>query len=397
MSDIICYNQPMSNHIPRHYDSLDNYMQPGKVAVIYGPRRIGKTTLVENYLANETRSILKTTGDNITTRNILGSQDLSQIIAWAAGYDIIFIDEAQQIPYIGLALKMLIDHQPNLTIIATGSSSFDLYGQLGEPLTGRQTPLMMFPVSIDELQQQYANEFELKQSLESYLVYGNYPEVILADTNAKKQELLRNLTSSYLYKDILALDTIKNSRVISDLLQLVALQIGSEVSLNELANTLGIDKKTVARYLDIFEKCFILYNLRGFSRNLRSEITKTSKYYFYDNGVRNAVVNNFNRLNLRSDTGALWENFLVMERLKARTYGNIYARDHFWRTWEKKEIDLIEDRGGKLHAYEFKWSSKKTAKAPRQFTEAYPDASYSVITPENFLEFVIPAQKEAKK
>ena len=384
----------MDKHIPRRYDNLATYKIPQRATVIYGPRRIGKTTLVENYLSNNTRPTLRTTGDNIKTRIILGSQDLDQILAWVKGYDVVFIDEAQQIPNIGLALKMLVDHCPNTEFIVTGSSSFDLFGQLGEPLTGRQTPLMMFPLSTSELLTQYTNEYELKQALESYLIYGNYPEVALADTADQKRDLLSTLTSSYLYKDILALDNVKSSSVINDLLQLIALQVGSEVSLNELANNLNISVGTVSRYLDIFEKCFILYNLRGFSRNLRSEITRTSKYYFYDNGVRNAVINNFNPLNMRNDIGALWENFLVMERLKARTYEKIYARDYFWRTWERKEIDLIEDRSGKLHAYEFKWSPRKTVKAPRQFTNAYPDASFTVITPENFLDFVIPNQKE---
>lgn len=380
----------MKTYIDRHYGDLARYMQKHRVTAIYGPRRIGKTTLVEKYLASETRPILRATGDNILARGILGSQDLDQIMGWTENYDVVFIDEAQQIPHVGMALKMLIDHRQDLTIIVTGSSSFELFGQLGEPLTGRQTPLMMFPLSVGELLDWHINEHELKQSLESYLLYGMYPESLLAESGAEKQAFLVELTSSYLYKDVLALDNVKSSRVIVDLLRLVALQIGSEVSLNELANNLGIDVKTVARYLDIFEKCFILYNLRGFSRNLRSEVTRTSKYYFYDNGVRNALINNFNPLALRDDVGVLWENFLVMERLKARTYGRIYAQDYFWRTWERKEIDLIEERAGQLHAYECKWSDrKKSTRPPAQFMSAYPKASFTVVTPANFLEFVV--------
>lgn len=385
----------MDAYIPRHYDNLSRYIKPKRVTVIYGPRRIGKTTLVERYLQQEPRAILRTTGDDVVARNILGSQDLRQIVEWAQGYEIIFIDEAQQIPSIGLALKMLIDYRPELTIIVTGSSSFDLFGQLGEPLTGRQTALKMFPLSMGELQALYHNQHELRQSLETYLIYGSYPEVVSASSNARKQELLVSLTTSYLYKDILALDNVKSSRVINDLLRLVALQVGSEVSLNELANNLGIDVKTVARYLDIFEKCFILYNLRGFSRNLRSEITRTSKYYFYDNGVRNAIINNFNPIASRHDVGALWKNFLVSERFKARTYQVVYARDYFWRTWERQEIDFIEEREGKLYAYEFKWSDRRRVTAPRQFIEAYPDSSFSVITPENYLDFLSPRVKRS--
>lgn len=378
----------METRITRHYDDLARYIQKHRVTAVYGPRRIGKTTLVEHYLANETCSTLRTTGDNIITREILGSQDLSRIMAWVENYEIVFIDEAQQIPSIGLALKMLIDHCPDLTIIVTGSSSFELFGQLGEPLTGRQTPLMMFPLSVQELLGWHTNEHELQQSLESYLLYGMYPEVVLANSDGRKQEILIELTSSYLYKDILALDNVKSSRVITDLLRLVALQVGNEVSLRELANRLGVDAKTIARYLDIFEKCYILYNVRGYSGNLRSEVTRTSKYYFYDNGVRNALINNFNPLSLRNDVGALWENFLIMERLKARTYGRVYAHDYFWRTWERKEIDLIEDRAGRLHAYEFKWSERRKVSAPAQFMRAYPDSSFMVVSPANFLEFV---------
>lgn len=378
----------MNTYIPRTYDNLASRMTNGRVTVLHGPRRIGKTTLVRNYLKTQDGPVLQVTGDDVFARNILSSQHLETILDWASGYQTLFIDEAQRIPHIGWALKLLIDHRPDLTIIATGSSSFSLMGQLGEPLTGRQVPLMMFPLSVEELSHQYTNNFELKNSLESLLIYGSYPEVVTADSTEMKREKLYELVSSYLYKDILELDKIKNSKIMNDLLALIALQVGNEVSLNELSRTLEIDKNTIARYLDIFEKCFILYNLRGFSRNLRSEVTRTSKYYFYDNGVRNAIINNFNPLDRRNDVGALWENFLVMERLKHRTYAPIHARDYFWRTWEQKEIDLIEDRDGALYAYEFKWSERKKTTAPKQFIDTYPDAEFTVITPDNFLEFV---------
>jgi predicted AAA+ superfamily ATPase len=282
---------------------------------------------------------------------------------------------------------MLIDSRPELNIIATGSSSFDLAGKFGEPLTGRQVPLRMYPLSIGELRKTM-NNYELRQNLEDFLIFGMYPEVRAAPSSEEKRLILRELADAYLLKDILELERIKRPKVLVKLLTLIALQTG-EVSLNELSNTLGVDIKTVDRYLDLLEKCFVLYNLRGFSRNLRNEVTKKSKYYFYDTGIRNAVINNFNPLSMRNDVGVLWENFMIMERLKARNYGRMYANDYFWRNWEKQEIDLIEEYGGSLHGYEFKWSAKKIPKAPNAFKESYPDSSYEVVNPENFLEHLL--------
>jgi predicted AAA+ superfamily ATPase len=275
-----------------------------------------------------------------------------------------------------------------LNIIATGSSSFDLSNKLGEPLTGRQVPLKMFPLSIGELRQSM-NEFEIKESLEDFLVFGMYPEVRAALSSDQKRFILNELTNAYLLKDILQLERIKKPKVLVDLLIMVALQTGSEVSLNELSNNLRVDIKTVERYLDLLEKCFVLYNLRGFSRNLRKEVTKKSKYYFYDTGVRNALIQNFNPLSLRNDIGALWENFIIIERLKYRSYNNINARDYFWRTWEKQEVDLIEEYDGRLHAWEFKWSLHKSPKPPAVFLENYPDADFAVIQPGNFLSCLV--------
>ncbi|GHV71173.1 ATPase [Spirochaetia bacterium] len=356
--------------------------------VIYGPRRVGKTTLVNNYLNRllETNHpmILRASGDNIRDRGILSSEDTKALLDWTSGYTFLFVDEAQHIPEIAWGLKLLIDNRPELNIIATGSSSFDLSNKLGEPLTGRQVPLKMFPLSIGELRQSM-NEFEIKENLEDFLVFGMYPEVRTASSSDQKRFILNELTNAYLLKDILQLERIKKPKVLVDLLIMVALQTGSEVSLNELSNNLRVDIKTVERYLDLLEKCFILYNLRGFSRNLRKEVTKKSKYYFYDTGVRNALIQNFNPLSLRNDIGALWENFIVIERLKYRSYNNINARDYFWRTWEKQEVDLIEEYDGRLHAWEFKWSFRKSPKPPSAFRENYPDADFAVIHPNNFL------------
>jgi predicted AAA+ superfamily ATPase len=300
---------------------------------------------------------------------------------------VVFVDEAQRIPHIGLALKMLIDARPGLEILATGSSSFNLAGEVGAPLTGRQTPLLLYPISVYELLMS-SSEYDIKTHLEDYLIYGMYPEVRIAKSTEDKNFIINELANAYLLKDVLELEKIKKPKVLIQLLILIALQIGKEVSLHELSNALKLDAKTVARYLDILEKCFVLYNLRGFSRNLRSEVTKTSRYYFYDNGIRNSLIQNFNPLSMRNDIGELWENFIVTERMKTRAYTKRYAGDYFWRTWEKQEIDLIEEYGGSLHAYEFKWSPKKKPAAPKVFTEHYPGSSFECITPDNFIAFL---------
>jgi predicted AAA+ superfamily ATPase len=379
----------MDAYFHRAYEDLRSVMLPKRVMVIHGPRRVGKTTLINRYLDSQGPGarIRRATGDNVSEIALLSSQEAGLLLDWASGYDTVFIDEAQRIPNIGLSLKILIDARPELTIIATGSSSFDLGSKLGEPLTGRQLPIKLYPLSLGELRQSL-NDFELKKDLEDLLIFGMYPEVRTAASTAQKRIILDELIDGYALKDVLELERIKKPRVLSNLLSLIALQVGSEVSLNELSGKLMIDLKTVERYLDLLEKCFILYNLRGFSRNLRNEVTKKGKYYFYDTGLRNAAIRNYNPLNLRNDAGALWENFMVMERLKARSYGGISARDYFWRTWEKKDINLLEEYDGHLHAYEFEWSPKKTAKVPGLFKETYPDSSFVVVSPENFLEWV---------
>jgi Predicted ATPase (AAA+ superfamily) len=268
-----------------------------------------------------------------------------------------------------------------------GSSSFDLSGQIGEPLTGRKITLILYPLSQLELIK-INNPYELKEKLSDFLIFGSYPEVITSTSKEKKIEVLNELVNSYLLKDILELEKVKGAKILVDLLRLLAFQVGNEVSYNELANTLNIDVKTVARYLDLFEKSFILYNLRGFSRNLRGEVNKKSKYYFFDNGVRNALILNFNSLDKRNDVGALWENFLVMERLKKQAYKKIYTNDYFWRTWEKKEVDWIEEREGKLFAFEFKFTKPKKTHL-LDFKKVYPKAITKIITKENYLDFVI--------
>jgi uncharacterized protein len=372
--------------IPRIYDDLNQYEMPHKILVIYGPRRIGKTTLLENFLSHYQGRYKLDSGDNINTQYILGSQNFDLIKEYVEGYDLLVLDEAQRISKVGWGLKILSDQMPQLKVIVTGSSSFELSGQIGEPLTGRKRVLNFYPVSQIELLHLH-NAFELKNKLNEWLIFGGYPEVIIEPVKEKKIELLTEMVQSYLLKDILELERIKNAKIILDLLRLLAFQIGNEVSLSELAQKLGIDSKTVFRYLDLLEKSFIIYNLRGFSRNLRKEITKKSKYYFYDNGIRNAIISNFNPLDVRNDVGALWENFLIMERLKKRAYQHIFANDYFWRTWDQKEIDLVEERDGKLFGYEFKWNHQIIT-PPKDWLSNYPEASFEVINMDNYLEFV---------
>ena len=374
--------------LPRFYDNLSSYLKPNKVLFIFGSRQAGKTTLLKKFLSeNKDKFRYKLdSGDDINLHAVLGSSDFKKIIEYAKGYDLIAIDEAQKIKGIGQGLKIMVDQVPNLKAIVTGSSSFELAGQIGEPLTGRKITLALYPLSQIEMGNIY-NDYELKSRLDDYLIYGAYPEVLTNEFINDKKRILEELVGSYLLKDILELEKVKSSKLLLDLLRLLAFQIGSEVSLSELGKQLGIGGKTVARYLDLFEKSFVIINIRGFSRNLRKEITKKSKYYFLDNGIRNAIIANFNPLEIRDDIGKLWENFLVVERIKKQSYHQIYANNYFWRTWNQKEIDWVEERDGKLFGYEFKWKNKPL-KAATAWSENYPDASLEIIDKENYLEFV---------
>ena len=373
--------------IPRYYDNLENYLTPNKALLIFGPRQVGKTTLLNEFLKNTNLKYKLENGDNIKVQDVLSSEDFDRIKEFVEGYELVAIDEAQKIKNIGTGLKIIVDQVPGIKVIATGSSSFELLGQTGEPLAGRKTTIKLLPVAQLELKKLY-NNYELKDRLPEYLIFGGYPAVVAETTKNKKIDLLDEIVESYLLKDILEFEKVKGSRTIFNLLKLLAFQIGSEVSLRELAQDLNIDYKTVNRYLDILEQSFIIYPLTGFSRNLRSEINKKNKYYFYDNGIRNAIISNFNDLSSRDDIGQLWENFLFMERLKKREYNHIYANAYFWRTWEKQEIDLIEEEGSKLHAYEFKWSKDKV-KVPSKWSETYKDSTFEVITKDNYLDFVL--------
>jgi predicted AAA+ superfamily ATPase len=362
-------------------------MKPNHALIIFGPRQVGKTTLLKSFLERTPLKYKLDSGDNIRLHSILGSQDFDKILEYAQGYDIIAIDEAQQIPNIGMALKILVDQIPGIFVIATGSSSFDLAQSVGEPLTGRKTTLTLYPVAQMELLTML-NKHELRDNLEEYMIFGGYPRVLSVSTRQEKIDILTELVDSYLLRDILSLEKIKKSEILFNLVKLLAFQIGNLVSHNELATQLRIDIKTVARYLDLLEKSFVICKLGGFSNNLRNEITSKHKYYFLDLGIRNAVVAQFGPLDMRNDVGQLWENFVFIERLKDTSYKRFYGRRYFWRTYEGQEVDFIEDVEQHLSAFEVKWSVKKRVTVPTVWKEQYPKASFTVITPDNYLEYV---------
>jgi len=361
-------------------------LEPGKVLVVFGPRQVGKTTLVKDFLSTTALKYRFETGGNLDVHEWLSSLSLKELRKHLDGYELFIVDEAQKVPNIGEALKLIVDSIESISVIVTGSASFELAGQVGEPLVGRKKDLYLFPISQLELRAFYSMG-ELEQNVSDFMIYGSYPEIVTTTNNDEKNAKIEALANAYLLKDILEFERVKDSQLLRKLLTLLAFQIGKEVSLTELANTLDINVRTVDRYLDLLEKAFIIYNVRGFSRNLRKEVTKMSRYYFYDNGIRNAVISNFNSLDMRDDVGALWENFLFMERLKMRTYKRIYANQYFWRTWDKKEIDLVEERDGKLYGYEFKWGGKVT-KAPKEWL-VYDNAEYKVINRDNYLDFIL--------
>lgn len=377
--------------ITRAYEPLENFIKPNRVLLIYGPRRVGKTTLLQNTLSQINLKYKLDSGDNILTQQILSSQDFSKILDYVEGYELIAIDEAQNIPNIGMGLKIIVDQVPGIKVIATGSSSFELAGQVGEPLTGRKQTLVLYPLSHLELLRTN-NRFELEQNIQQYLIFGGYPEVLQASSRAERIDIISEIANSYLLKDLLVFERVKSSRILLDLLKLLAFQLGSEVSLNELATQLSIDVKTVQRYLDLLEKAFVIHRVNGFSRNLRKEVTSKSKYYFLDTGIRNAIIAQFNNLDQRNDVGQLWENFLMIERLKLRSYSRIPANHYFWRTYDQQEIDLVEEREGKLFGYEFKWSQNKETSAPKHWKDTYSNAEYQIINRKNYLDFIIPTK-----
>lgn len=366
---------------------LSRLVAPGKVVVVYGPRRVGKTTLMRRYVQQYEPDALVVTGEDITVREYLESQSLAKLKSFVGSRRTLIVDEAQYVRQIGLNLKLLVDHVEGLRVIATGSSSFDLAQHTGEPLTGRKYTLLLLPLAQLEIGAIEAAH-ETKAHLETRLIYGSYPEVVLMESNETRETYLRELVASYLFKDILQLEGIRHPDRLTRLLQLVAFQVGREVSVSELGGQLGMNKITVERYLDLLEKTYVIYSRRGFSRNLRKEITKSRRYYFYDNGIRNALISNFSPLSLRDDAGALWENYVLVERQKRNLYAGHLAESYFWRTYDRQEIDLVEERGGRLDGVEMKWSPRARVRAPRAWTQAYPASSFRVVDRESYLDFI---------
>ncbi|MFH0792305.1 MAG: ATP-binding protein [bacterium] len=372
--------------IPRDIQKIiEKYLFKGKIIIVYGARQVGKTTVIKSLLDSYESSAGYFNCELLSVKRQLESLEPYRTKEFLGDSRIIVLDEAQKVENIGLALKQLIDTFPDLQIIATGSSSFDLSNKINEPLTGRAFEFNLHPLSIKEIVA-YSDRKTVLESLEKILTYGLYPEVYLSNKNMA-QKLIETISSQYLYKDVLEIEQIKKPQTIIRLLELLAMQLGSEVSVNELAASLQVNRDTVERYLDLLEKSFVIFRLRSFSRNLRKEITKKQKIYFYDIGVRNAILNRYNTLSLRDDIGGLWENFLIAERIKyldnKETPHNIY----FWRTHDQKEIDYIEEINGNLYAYEFKWKEEKVKK-PEEFLKAYKGATFEMINKDNFLTFL---------
>jgi uncharacterized protein len=372
----------MINRKLLHY--ITNRLKAGLAVGLFGARRTGKTVLMQQVAEKIQGKVLIVSGEDFDIQEIFSSQKLSLLKSSIAGYTHLFIDEAQKIPNIGINLKLIIDNIPGISIFFTGSSSFELYNQIGEPLTGRSIFLNLFGFSQEELNEEY---LEARKSIEIKLVYGLYPQVYMESGTDQKEEILNGIKNGYLLKDILEFDLQKDSVFVLNLLRLIAFQIGQDISYSEMAGRLQVNVRTVQRYLNILEKMFIIFSLPGFSRNLRSEYTKTPRYYFWDNGIRNTLIANLNPVNIRNDVGQLWENYCISERQKYLSYNRISANKFFWRTYTQKEIDYIEEREGFLHAYEMKYSGK-SVKAPAVFLENYPDSEFSEINRDNYLDFL---------
>jgi predicted AAA+ superfamily ATPase len=367
-------------------DRLRQKLFKQKAIIVLGPRQVGKTTLLKN-LAFDPNEILWMNADEIDVQQTLSEVSSGSFKALLGKKKIFIIDEAQRIENIGLKLKLITDNLPEIQVIATGSSSFDLANRVNEPLTGRKWEYNLFPLSYQELVEHHGMLTE-NRLLEHRLVYGYYPEVV--SNPGEEEERLKLICHSYLYKDVLLWERLHKSDKLVRLLQALAHQIGSRVSFNELAEICSMDPKTVEKYVNLLEQAFVIFRLPSFSRNLRNELKSSRKIYFYDNGIRNAIINNFNPIALRSDVGFLWENFLVSERLKFNSYHLLNKNSFFWRTVNQQEIDLIEEYGGQLHAYEFKWNTKKTVRLTKTFENAYPNSTFNVITPGNLHDFLLP-------
>ena len=362
---------------------IKNDFHKGKVLVLMGARQVGKTTLFQE-LSNTFENKLLLNCDNYDSRMLLENRTSTELEQLIKNYDVVLIDEAQKVKNIGLTLKMIADLKKPVQLLVTGSASFVIANEINEPATGRLFEYQLFPLSLHELTM-HTSHIEEHRLLKQRMIYGMYPEVVTNPGDAKR--ILTNLANNYLYRDLLEYRGIKKPDVLQKLVQALALQIGSEVSYNELSRLIGIDKATVESYVDLLEKCYVVFRLKAFSRNMRTEIKRGRKIYFYDNGIRNALISNFAPPELRTDSGALWENMMISERLKRNALRQSYAQTYFWRTMQQSEIDLIEEMDGKLTAFEFKWGNKKS-KMPQSFSENYPETHFEIVSPDNYIDFV---------
>ena len=364
----------------------EKHLIENKAVLIFGARRVGKTVLAQqiaNAFAGRTMFL---NGEDFDTQALLAEKSIANYRRLLSGVDLLVIDEAQAISAIGEKLKLMLDEVPGIRILATGSSSFDIRNQVGEPLVGRATSLLLLPFSQQEISQR-ENSLQTRRNLEKRLVFGSYPDVVLQEDDASNRAYLKDIVSAYLLKDILSLDGIKNSGKMMNLLQLVAFQTGSELSYDELSNSLGLSKNTVQKYMDLLSKVYVIFRLGGYAKNLRKEVAKAGKWFFYDNGIRNAVIGRFQPLALREDVGALWENYFISERMKQNLYGCHQKELFFWKTYDRQEIDLVEESSDGLAAFELKWSDR-SVKKPVAFAKAYPDASFHVVNRDNYLEYI---------
>jgi predicted AAA+ superfamily ATPase len=365
---------------------IGSYLQPNKVVMIFGARRVGKTVLMNQIIEQFEGKKLIMNGEDYDSLALLENRSISNYRNLLEGIDLLVIDEAQHIPEIGPKLKLMVDEIKGIRIMVSGSSSFDLFNKSGEPLVGRGAQFHLTTFSQSEIAQ-IENRLETQQNLETRLIYGSYPEVVLMSSNEQRKEYLKNIVNSYLLKDILMVDGIKNASKMKELLQLISFQAGSEVSYEELGTRLSMSKNTVEKYLDLLSKTFVIFRLGAFSRNLRKEVTKAGKWFFYDTGIRNALIGAFNSLAMRQDIGSLWENYLISERIKKNLNANVNKDLYFWRTYDGQEIDLIEVAGDEITAFEFKWGEREP-KIPPAFSQNYPQAMFQVVNRKNYLEFI---------
>lgn len=368
-------------------DKITARIEPSKVILIFGARRVGKTVLMRQLINDFNGKTMLLNGEDFDTLSLLEERSIANYRHLLQGIDLLAIDEAQNIPDIGAKLKLIVDEIEGVRVLASGSSSFDLLNKAGEPLVGRATQFHLTPFSQKEISQ-IENTLETKQNLESRLIYGSYPEVVTLESYERKTDYLRDIVGAYLLKDILSIDGLKNSGKMRELLRLIAFQMGNEVSYDELGKQLGMSKNTVEKYLDLLSKVFAVYRLGAYSRNLRKEVSKAGKWYFYDNGIRNAIIGNFTPLSIRQDIGALWENYIISERIKISHNLNLQKEFYFWRTYDNQEIDLIEETSDQLTALEFKWGNKHPS-APVAFSTAYPHATFEVVNKSNYLSYLL--------